>query len=169
MLWVRASDQRSRIWNFSQAPTPKSLLTLSEPATACFRSQPVQLGRSSGRERISDFVSFPKRNFPKNLRTPTVREVDNSTSSVVYSQFFEVFTEMGSWGEKLGWRLIASIGIPESDDQTENCKYHQKQCLLVGKVDISSDCTWRETSTCRVTFLWKTTLHDHHGKCNNHK
>ena len=41
-------------------------------------------------------VSFPKRNFPKNLRTPTVREVNISSSSGVYSQVFEVITEMGS-------------------------------------------------------------------------
>jgi len=41
-------------------------------------------------------VSFPKRNFPKDLRTPTVREESISTSSDVYSQVFEVITEMGS-------------------------------------------------------------------------
>ena len=35
---------------------PKSLLTLSEPAKACFRSQPVQFGCGIERERISELI-----------------------------------------------------------------------------------------------------------------
>ena len=111
-------------------------------------------------------VSFPKRNFPRYLRTPTVREVNSSTSSVVYSLVFEVFTEMGSWGEKLGWHLIASMGIPESEDQFENWNTYHWQCLLAGNIDLSTHWHMKGSSNCHVTFLWKTTLHDHLGKCN---
>ena len=61
----------------------------------CLRA-PLGLHSWWGKLCSTSNVSFPKRNFPRYLRTPTVREINCSTSSVVYSQVFEVITEMGS-------------------------------------------------------------------------